>query len=118
MKGLQKLTVSTLVAALALTPTFGLAADKAAKAETKTEKVVSLDQVPPAVKATMDKEAKKGETPVAVTMETEKGKTFYEVEFTKDNKARYVHIAQDGKVLKRESAKKEMKEESKAEGKK
>jgi uncharacterized membrane protein YkoI len=115
---LRLLTVSTLVAALALTPGFGVsAADKTDKKFEREEKAVPLDQVPPAVKATIDKEAKGG-TPVAVMMETEKGKTFYEVEISKNNKAQYIHIAQDGKVLKREHAKTEAKEERKEEGKK
>jgi uncharacterized membrane protein YkoI len=121
MKRLHRLTVTTLVAALALTPAFGVsAADKTDKADKKTqrqEKVVALDQVPPAVKATIEKEAKGG-TPVAVMLETEKGKTYYEVEISKDNKAEFVHIAENGKVLKRQSARKELKEDRKAEGKK
>jgi hypothetical protein len=136
MKSSRWLTVSVLVTALALVPAFGVSAaakaekadkpDKAEKADkgdktpaaaTKTENVVPLDQVPAAVKATIDKEAKDA-TPVAVTKETDKkGKTYYEVQMTKKNKAQFVHIAEDGKVLKRDSAGKQMKEESKADKK-
>jgi hypothetical protein len=140
MKSARWLTVSVLVAALALVPAFGVSAaakaekadkpDKAEKADkadkadktpaaaTRTENVVPLDQVPAAVKATIDKEAKDDAAPVAVTRETDKkGKTYYEVQMTKKNKAQFVHIAEDGKVLKRDSARKQMKEESKADKK-
>ena len=42
-----------------------------------------------------------------MTQEAAKGKTFYEAEITKDGKQRFVHVSQDGKVIKRESAKRE-----------
>ena len=82
----------------------------------------SLDQVPAPVKATIDKEVAKGMTVKDITKETEKGKTFYEARMVKkDGKETLIHIAENGKVLKRESpkteAKKEMKEEKKAEKK-
>ena len=77
------------------------------------EQKMSLEQVPPAVKATFEKEAKGG-TIGQVVKETQKGKTFYEAHITKtDGKDMFVHVREDGKVLKRESAKKEAKEEAK-----
>ena len=80
------------------------AADKAPR----TEQKMSLDQLPAPVRATLEKEAKGG-TIGDVSMETNaKGKTYYEAEVHQPKgKDRYVHVAPDGKVLKRESARKE-----------
>jgi hypothetical protein len=76
------------------------------------EQKVGLDQVPPAVKAAFEKEAKGGAIG-DVVKETEKGKTFYEAQISKNGKDRFVHVREDGKVIKRESAKKEAKEDAK-----
>jgi uncharacterized membrane protein YkoI len=95
--------IATTTVALFMTCGPALAAD---------EQKVSLDQVPAPVRATAEKEAKGGAI-AEVTKETEKGKTFYEAHITKDGKDRYVHIREDGKVLKRENAKKEAKEDAK-----
>jgi uncharacterized membrane protein YkoI len=74
---------------------------------------MTLDQVPAPVKATLEREAKGG-TIGEVTMESKKGKTFYEGQIHQTNgKDRYIHVASDGKVLKRESARKEAKERAK-----
>src|SRR5947207_875246 len=81
-------------------------------ASANDQQKMSLEQVPPAVKATVEKEAKGG-TVGEVTKETEKGKTFYEAHISRDGKDQYVHVREDGKVLKRESAKKEAKEDAK-----
>jgi hypothetical protein len=89
-------------------PAVYAAGDKAAHEMEK----VSLDQVPAPVKATLEKEAKGG-TISDVSKETKKGKMYYEARIQRDGKDRYVHVAPDGKVLKRESAKKEMKERAK-----
>lgn len=99
--------------AVALAMALGTAWAPAASATGKDEQKVSLDQVPAAVKAALEKEAKGG-TIGEVTKETEKGKTFYEAQITKKNgKNMFVHVREDGKVLKRESAKKEAKEDTK-----
>src|SRR5262245_59451850 len=66
------------------------------------EQKMALDQVPAPVKATFEKEAKGG-TIGDVVKETEKGKTFYEARITHNGKDMYVHVREDGKVLKRES---------------
>ena len=76
------------------------------------EQTVSMDQLPAPVKATIEREAKGGSV-ARVTQDTEKGKTYYEVEIQKDGKDRYVHVSPEGKVLKRENAKKEAREEGK-----
>jgi hypothetical protein len=104
------------VFALGLVPMPALAAgDKvpSAAVQEKGEKM-TMDQLPGPVKATIEKEAAGG-TVGDITKETEKGKTFYEAQITKDGKDRYVHVADNGKVLKRESAKKEVKSEAKEE---
>jgi len=81
------------------------------------EPKVTMDQLPAPVKATIEKEAKGG-TVADIVRDTEKGKSFYEAHITLPNgKDRYVHVADDGKVLKRESAKKEAKNEAKEEKK-
>jgi len=90
-------------------PAVYAAGDKAAHEMEK----VTMDQVPAPVKATLEKEAKGG-TIGDVTKETKKGKMFYEAQIHRtDGKDRYVHVAPDGKVLKRESMKKETKERAK-----
>jgi len=73
------------------------------------EEHLSMDQVPAPVKATIDKESAGG-TLGEIEKETEHGRTFYEAEITKDGKASYVHVAQDGKLLKRERAAEERRE--------
>jgi len=90
-------------------PTVSAAGDKAAHEMEK----VSMDQLPAPVKATLEKEAKGG-TIGDVSKETKKGKMYYEAQIHRtDGKDRWVHVAPDGKVLKRESAKKEAKERAK-----
>ena len=89
-------------------PTVYAAGDKAAHEMEK----VSMDQLPAPVKATLEKEAKGG-TIGDVTKETEKGKAVYEAHITKDGKDHYINVREDGKVVKRESARKEAKEEAK-----
>jgi len=81
------------------------AADKGPQSEQK----VKMDEVPTPVKATLAKEAQGGQLG-DVTKETKDGKTYYEARITKDGKDRYVNVAPDGKVLKRQSEKQEMKE--------
>src|SRR5262249_21514495 len=77
-----------------------------------TGQAVSIDELPAPAKATIEREAKGGSV-ARVTQETDKGKTYYEVEIQKDGKDRYVDVAPEGIILRRESAKKEVKEETK-----
>ncbi len=108
-----------IVAAVAMVfgSAFSPVAVQAADTKEKDGQQLTMDQVPAPVKATLEREAKGG-TVGQVTKETEKGKTFYEAQIMKNGKERYVHVAMDGKVLKRESAKKEQKEEQREGGKK
>jgi len=102
-------TAFGLVVSGATVPAVYAAGDKAAHEMEK----VSMDQLPAPVKATLEKEAKGG-TIGDVTKEEKKGKTYYEAQIHRtDGKDRYVHVAPDGKVLKRESTKKEGKERAK-----
>jgi hypothetical protein len=94
---------------------FGLAgAPVVVTAADEKEQKVSLDQLPAPVKATIDKETAKGARLKEVTRETERGKTFYEATLV-GNKGteRMIHIADNGKIVKRESAKKEAREDRK-----
>lgn len=88
----------------------GLAFAAGKKTETEGQQV-SMDQLPDPVKSTLERESKGG-TVGRVMQETDKkGKTFYEAEIDKNGKKRFVHVADDGKVLKHESARKEAREE-------
>ncbi|HEX6213140.1 MAG TPA: PepSY domain-containing protein [Methylomirabilota bacterium] len=62
---------------------------------------VSLEQVPPAVRATIERELGGGRLE-EIERETKNGRTVYEVELVRDGKEREVHIAEDGTVLKRD----------------
>ncbi len=86
-----------------------LAAPVAWTAE-KKETNLTMDQLPKAVKRTVEKESA-GATVGEIEKETERGKTFYEVGITKNGHESYVHVATNGKVLKRESAAQERKAE-------
>jgi hypothetical protein len=81
----------------------------ASAAEDKEQRV-SMDQLPPAVKATLDRESAGGKVD-EIEKETEGGKTFYEAEIVKNGHESYIHVSEDGKVLKRETAADERKAE-------
>ena len=109
MRYVMAIILSLGVFSLGLAPMPATAAGEGPK--------MTLEQVPAPVKATIEKEAKGG-TVGDIVRDTEKGKTFYEAHITMPNgKDRYVHVADNGKVLKRESAKKEAKNEVKEEKK-
>lgn len=76
----------------------------------KKETALTLDQVPAPVKATIQKESA-GARVDEIEKETEGGKTFYEAEIVKNGRESYVHVAANGKVLKRESGAQERKAE-------
>lgn len=66
------------------------------------EEAVTLDELPAAVRATVEKETAGAEIE-ELEKGTEGGKTFYEVEFKKDGETPEVIIDPDGSVLKRET---------------
>ena len=78
-------------------------------AEAKEQRV-PMNQLPPMVKATLEKESAGGKID-EVEKETEGGKTFYEAEIVKNGHESYIHVSEDGKVLKRETAADERKAE-------
>jgi hypothetical protein len=103
----------TLAAALSLSGLVVSAVDAGDKAP-RTEQKMSLDQVPAPVRATLEKEAKGGSIGDVALEKDAKGKTYYEAEIhTPKGKDRYVHVAADGKVLKRESVRKEARQRTK-----
>lgn len=65
------------------------------------EEAMKMEELPPAVQATVKTETT-GADIKELVLETEEGKTFYEVEFEKDGKEHEVKIAEDGTVLERE----------------
>ena len=79
-----------ILATAALMSTVGVAPLYAAPPS--SDQTVTMDQLPAAAKATVEREAKGGSV-ARVTQETAKGKTYYEVEIQKDGKDRYVHVA-------------------------
>jgi hypothetical protein len=81
----------------------------ASAAEDK-EQHVAMDRLPPRVKATLEKE-RAGGTIDEVEKETEGSKTFYEAEIVKNGHESYIHVSEDGKVLKRETEADERKAE-------
>jgi hypothetical protein len=102
-------TIATLVA---LAVAVVLPAAPGAYADEKGEKV-TIDQVPAPVKATIEKEAKGG-TIGPISKETAKGRTSWEVQITKNGEEQSIHVGDNGKVLKRENARTEAREESRA----
>ena len=62
---------------------------------------VTLDQVPAAVRATIERESAGGKVE-EIEREADDGKTVYEVEIEKDDKEIEIHVAEDGKILKRD----------------
>jgi len=65
------------------------------------EKHVTMDELPGAVRATVEQETG-GAKIEELVHESEDGKMFYEVEFEKDGKEHEVKIAEDGSILERE----------------
>jgi hypothetical protein len=96
-------TTSFALAALLALPVAAWSAEKG-------EKHMTMDELPAAVKATVEKESTGGQVG-EVEKETHRGKTFYEVQITKNGQESYVHVSPEGKVLKRETAAEERKEE-------
>lgn len=72
-----------------------------ARAEEKEERV-TIDQVPAAAKATIEREGK-GATIKELYKETEGGKLVYGAEIVRDGKASEIHVSGDGTVTKREA---------------
>ena len=68
----------------------------------ETEEILAMEDLPSAVLETVKAESAGGEIK-ELALETEDGKTFYEVEFEKDGKEHEVKIAEDGSVLERET---------------
>ena len=111
MKSLFALTVAAALVFTGAAAPAVYAADKAPRTELQK---MSVDQLPAPVKATLEKEAKGGSIGDVTMEQDKKGRTFYEAEIhTPKGKDRYVHVNADGKVLKRESARKEARERSK-----
>ena len=101
---MKRIVLSVVVIVALATATDGWSKGK------RKETHLTMDQVPAAVKATLERESA-GAKVEEIEKETEHGRTFYEAEIVKNGQASYVHVAEDGKVLKRESAAEERKGE-------
>src|SRR5262245_30621454 len=93
--------VGVLVPALAMAPMFGSITGAAAKNDGSQ---VRVEELPAPVKTTLNNKERKGGTVKEVRRESVKGQMAYEAEIVKNGKVRFVSIADNGKVLKRESA--------------
>ena len=94
-------TALVLIAGLSLAAT-GCNSSNREPEEPEVE--VTLDQVPPAVRETLSRES--GGAPVGkIEREDEKGKTVYEAMITKGGKTWEIEVDEGGKVLAREEAK-------------
>jgi uncharacterized membrane protein YkoI len=65
----------------------------------EAEEIVTLEDLPPAAQETVKTESAGAEIKELALLETEEGKTFYEVEFEKDGKEHRIKIAEDGTIL-------------------
>ena len=61
---------------------------------------VRIDQVPPAVRATIEREARGGRIE-EIERETKNGRVVYKIEFVQGDKEYEIRVAQDGTLLKR-----------------
>jgi hypothetical protein len=62
---------------------------------------VAIDQVPPPVRATIEREVGNGRLK-EIERETRNGRTVYEVEFERDGDDREIKVAEDGTVVERD----------------
>lgn len=61
---------------------------------------MKLEDLPKAVRDTVVREIKDGKI-TEIDREDERGKKYFEIEFTQNNKRYEIHVAEDGKLLKR-----------------
>jgi uncharacterized membrane protein YkoI len=88
--------------ALSVAAATALSVVPAALAEAEeNEQKVTVDQLPPAVRKTLEKEAAGGKI-LEIEKERERGKTVYEAQIIKNGQKWEIEIAEDGKVLDRE----------------
>jgi len=71
--------------------------------ETHPHQKVTMDELPAAVKATVQRESQ-GKTIESMEKEQENGKTVYELELVSNGKGQEIEISEAGKVLKRGEA--------------
>ena len=92
----HRIAISISAAVLMVLPISVLAEEKEEKEADST--VVTLKQLPPAVRKTIEKEAA-GNKIEEIEKETEDGKTVYEAEVTIDGKEWEIEVAEDGKLV-------------------
>jgi uncharacterized membrane protein YkoI len=67
-------------------------------AATKRDEKVSLDQVPPSVKATIERESAGGQV-TGISQAAERGEAAYAVKIAKDGQKMTIYLKADGTVL-------------------
>jgi len=113
---MKRIAVTIVVAALVVTasalsgliPWAGLlngvwADDEAKAGQEQRDQNVSLDQVPPPVKATIERESAGGQV-IGIVQATERGEAGYAVRITKGGQETTMYVKADGTVLKRSGA--------------
>lgn len=87
--------------ALPMIATTALADEK--NEQTHPQQKVTMDELPAAVKATVQRESQ-GKTVESMAKEQQNGKTVYEIEVVSNGKEQEIKISEAGKVLKRSAA--------------
>ncbi len=87
----MRLRTLPIIALLLASPAVALADD---------DDDVTLDSLPPPVKATVQREVKGGQI-LDLERDTKQGKVVFEVEFVEGGKYWEIHVAEDGKLLNR-----------------
>jgi len=113
---MKRIAVTIVVAALVVTasalsgliPWAGLlngvwADDEAKAGQEQRDQNVSLDQVPPPVKATIERESAGGQV-IGIVQATERGEAGYAVRITKGGQKTTMYVKADGTLLKRSGA--------------
>jgi hypothetical protein len=77
--------------------------DETKGAREQRDEKVSLDQVPPPVKATIERESAGGQV-TGISQATERGEGAYAVKIAKDGQSTTMYVKSDGTVLKRGGA--------------
>ena len=90
--------VILMSAAVLIVLPISLLAEEEKEAKEANSTVVTLEQLPPAVRKTIEKEAG-GNKIEEIEKETKDGKTVYEAEVTIDGKEWEIEVAEDGKLI-------------------
>lgn len=92
-----------LITTLVIAPlTFAAPFAHANENDTDSDKHMKVEELPKAARDTVQREVKDGKI-TEIDRDDENGKMFYEVEFMQNNQRYEIHVAQDGKLLRRKA---------------